>query len=95
MAPNQIDLEFASPGREEEIETWKDVFGIEERYKAKLCGRDDGMAWLQYIDEAKNVGLTSDQLLAIVFRIADCFPYDSANFLKKPFLSACHQAKII
>ena len=27
---------------DEEIETWKDVYGIEERYKAKCCGESDG-----------------------------------------------------
>lgn len=96
LQPGDIDLEFTAPGREEEIEAWKDVFGIEERYKAKLCAKNDGKAWLQEIvEESANGGLTSDQLLAQVFRAAARSPHDSANFLKQPFLTACRSANII
>ena len=96
LLPNDIDLHLTAPGREEEIEAWKDVFGIEERYKAKFCGKNDGKAWLARIfDEPDNVGLTRAQLLAYEFRAADRSPYDSANFLRKPFLTACQSAKII
>jgi hypothetical protein len=35
------------------------VFGIEERYKAKLCGHDEGKAWLvQIIDQAADALMT-------------------------------------
>ena len=96
LLPVDIDLQFAAPGRGEEVEAWKDVFGIEERYKAKLCAENDGKAWLQQIvEEAANGGLTSDQLLALALRAAERFPYDGANFLKRPFLTACKEAKII
>lgn len=62
LHPDGIDLHITAPGREEEVEGWKEVFGIEERYKAKLCGKNDGKAWLQNItEEAKNC----DQLLLI------------------------------
>jgi hypothetical protein len=47
------------------LEAWKDVFGIEERYKAKLCGHNEGKAWLvQIIDEAANVLMTPAEMLA-------------------------------
>jgi hypothetical protein len=42
IVPADIEIEFSAPGREEELEAWKDVFGIEERYKAKCCGKNDG-----------------------------------------------------
>jgi hypothetical protein len=45
LLPDQIDLELSAPGREEEVETWREVFGIEEGYKAKLCAKNDGRAW--------------------------------------------------
>jgi hypothetical protein len=93
---NDIDIQFTAPGRKEEVEAWKDVFGVEERYKAKFCGKNDGNAWLEHIvEEAENGDLTTDQLLAQGFRAADRSPYDSAYFLKKPFLAACKNAKII
>jgi hypothetical protein len=46
LVPSDIDLQIAAPGREEEVEAWKEVFGIDERYKAKLCAKNDGKAWL-------------------------------------------------
>lgn len=96
LEPNDLDLQLTAAGREEEVGTWNDVFGIEERYKAKLCAKNDGKAWLQQItEEADNGDMTSDQLLAQVVRAADRAPYDSANFLKKPFLVACKDANII
>jgi len=87
-----------APGCDEEVEIWRDVFGIEERYKAKCCAENDGKAWLQHIvKECANpaAGLTLDALLALNFRAADRPPYDSANFLKKPFLAACKEANLI
>jgi hypothetical protein len=96
LEPSDIDLLFTAPGRDEEVEAWKDVFGIEERYKAKLCAKNDGRAWLVHVvEEAKNANLSNDQLLAQVLRAADRSPYDGANFLKKPFLIACQEAKIL
>ena len=79
LQPSEIDLQLTAPGREEEVEAWKDVFGIEERYKAKLCGKNDGMAWLQQIvEESLNGDLTSDQLLALALR-------DERNYKQVPF----------
>jgi hypothetical protein len=96
LVPKDIDLKIGAPGRAEEVEAWKDVFGIDERYKAKLCAQNDGKAWLEHIvEEAENGEVTRDQLLALVFRAAERSPYDGANFLKKPFLTACQSAKII
>jgi hypothetical protein len=96
LLPTDIDLQLSSPGRLEEIESWKEVFGIEERYKAKFCAKNDGKAWLEHIvEEAENGNITRDELLAQALRAADRSPYDGANFLKKPFLIACKDAKII
>lgn len=46
LTPTDIDLEFGPPELDEQIETWKDVYGIEERYKAKCCSAD-AKAWLE------------------------------------------------
>jgi hypothetical protein len=96
LQPGDIDLQFTAPGRDEEVEAWKDVFGIEERYKAKFCAKNDGMAWLQQaIEEAANGNLSTDEFLGQVSRAAIRSPYDGANFLKMAFLTACQSAKII
>lgn len=93
-----ITLTITSPGRAEEVESWKDVFGIDERYKAKFCAKNDGKAWLQQIvEECANsqLNLTSSDLLDMVLRSAERAPYDSANFLKKPFLLACKNTGLV
>jgi hypothetical protein len=96
LKPSDVDLEITAPGHEQEIASWRDVFGIDERYKAKLCAQNDGIAWIQHIvEEAENGGLTKEELLALVFRAAERSPYDGANFLKKSFLAACQIAKMI
>ena len=52
LTPADIALQFGPVAIAQEIDTWKDVYGIEERYKAKLCGENDGKYWLtQVLDE--------------------------------------------
>ncbi len=70
LKPDEIELQLAALGREDEVETWKDVFGIEKRYKAKLCGKNEGKAWVQKIaEEWDNCGLTREKLLAYPRRV--------------------------
>ena len=96
LRPDDIDLQINAVGRDEEVEAWKDVFGIEERYKAKLCGHNEGKAWLvQIIDEAANVSMNPAQLLAAKRKTAAAQPYVDTNFLKMAFLAACETAHII
>ena len=96
LSPSDINLTITAPERDEEAESWKDVFGIEERYKAKCCAKNDGKAWLQQIiEECDNYGLDQEQMLERMFSAADRTPYDSANFLKKPFLEACKAAGVL
>jgi len=51
IVPNEIELKISSANHAKETETWKEIFGIEERYKAKCCGKNDGKAWYQMITE--------------------------------------------
>ncbi|HEY7404280.1 MAG TPA: DUF262 domain-containing protein [Candidatus Angelobacter sp.] len=96
LRPADIDLQIASDGRDQEVETWKDVFAIEERYKSKCCGENDGKAWLQQVlEEGENVNLSPAQLLNHEVALANRFPYDGARFLKRAFLVACKDAALI
>ncbi len=96
LVPAEIELQLDAPGRDEEIESWKDVFGIENRFKAKLCGKNDGKAWLaKVLDENENVGLTRVQMLRYELDAAATAPFADTNFLKKPFLLACKNAGIL
>lgn len=97
LTKEDINLQFGPAAINEQIETWKDVYGIEERYKAKLCTESDGKAWLvEVLDEwrwhdesAGEEGKAPDAYLRDVSRHAKKSPFANTNFLKKPFLDAC------
>lgn len=96
LSPEVIDLRATSPGCDEEVEGWQEVYGIEERYKAKCCGENDGKAWLQrVIEERINYDLTEGQMLAAELKAAANKPWSDSNFLKKPFLESCVDAGIL
>ena len=96
LLPADIDLQLTSLGRDEEVEAWKDIFGIDERYKAKCCGANDGKGWLDRVqDECQNYELTPQKMLAAEIRSAEAKPWVDSNFLKRPFLIACQSAKVI
>lgn len=93
LEPDDIQLEFGPPALSEEIETWKSVYGIEERYKAKCCGDNDGKYWVaQVIDEWQECGRSPADFLTTLTRLADKNPFAESNFLKKAFLEGCGRA---
>lgn len=95
ITSTDINLKFGPEDLNEQIETWKDVYGIEERYKAKLCGENDGKYWLtQVLDEWKEDGRDPSDFLTTLARQASKSPYAECNFLKKPFLDACHKVGV-
>ena len=95
LTPADVSLQFGPAAINEEIDTWKDVYGIDERYKAKLCGDNDGKYWLvQVLDEYQEDGRTPADLLNTLSRQAISRPYADCNFLRKPFLDACQAAGI-
>lgn len=91
-----ITLLFGPPAISEELNTWRDIYGIEERYKAKLCGENDGKYWImQVLDEWKEDGRDPAEFLATLARQAQNRPYAECNFLKKSFLDACEVAGVL
>lgn len=96
MTATDINLAFGPANIAEQIDTWKDVYGIEERYRGKLLG-GDGKAWLvEVLDEwrwkdetAGAEGKTPDEYLRDLGRHAKKSPYANANFLKNGFLRGC------
>lgn len=95
LEPADVQMQFGPPTFAEEIDTWKDVYGIEERYKAKLCGENDGKYWLmQVLDECKERDIQPDDILNMRSRQAQNRPYADCNFLRKAFLDACQNIGI-
>jgi 5-methylcytosine-specific restriction endonuclease McrA len=91
LTPTDISLQFGPVSLNEKIETWKDIYGIEERYKAKFCEENAGKYWLtQVFDEWQNDGKEPSEFLTTLKRQASINPYADCNFLKKSFLEACH-----
>ncbi len=95
LTPTNISLFFRAVGLDEEIATWKDLYGIEERYKAMFCEENYGKYWLmQTLDEWQWSDRSPADFLTTLDRQAIKKPYSECNFLKKPFLDACQQIGI-
>jgi hypothetical protein len=70
-----------------------DVYGIEERYKAKCCCDNDGKYWIEQVKgEWESGGRTPEEFLSTLSRLTKSRPFAEVNFLKKPFLEACQRA---
>jgi len=96
LTSKDITLKFGPAAVNEEIATWKEVYGIEERYKAKICEENGGKAWLeQILDEWIVGGRDPKDYLATLARHTQKRPYADCNFLKSAYLHECHKAGIL
>lgn len=96
LNPTDITLQFGPGTIAQEIDTWKDVYNIEERYRAKLCGENDGKYWLtQVLDEWHEDGKSTSDFLTTLSRQAQSHPYAECNFLKVAFLKACDDLGVL
>lgn len=92
LTPDDIQLAFGPPALNEEIETWKDVYGIEERYKAKCCS-GDAKDWLEQIRILRDAhGIDPEASLNTLQQQAEKAPFANSNFLKKAYLEGCERA---
>ncbi|MBT9548724.1 MAG: hypothetical protein IV090_25245 [Candidatus Sericytochromatia bacterium] len=93
LTPEQIQILFGPNQYQEELETWQDVYGIQERYKAKCLMQNDGKWWLEQIIAVKGRGgsVTPQAYLQIKYMEAEEKPFADNNFLRKPFLEACEK----
>ncbi|MFY2655876.1 HNH endonuclease [Achromobacter xylosoxidans] len=88
-----ITIQLGPAELAEELDTWKHAYGIEERYRAKICTENNGKYWLtQVLDEWKTDGRDPADFMATLARQVQRNPYAECNFLKMPFLDACRQA---
>jgi hypothetical protein len=101
LQPANVTLSFGPPALAEQIEAWINVYGIEERYRNKLCAAD-AKAWLvEMQDEWRwhnasdgEEGKAPDAYLRDIERHATRSPYANTNFLKHAFLQACAAAGV-
>ena len=96
LKPDQIEIAFGPDEVREEINTWLDVYGVEERYKDfLLTGSGARYWWEQALSEWRGRGETIDSYLEIISKRADKHPYIEKNFLHKAFLNACAQRGLL
>lgn len=87
-----IQLAFGPAVLHEEIETWQEVYGIEERYKAKCCG-SDAKDWLEQVRIMRdNHAIAPEAWLDSVQQQTAKAPVANSNFLKSAFLEGCQRA---
>lgn len=87
-----ITLQFGPAAITQEIDTWKDVYGIEERYRAKLCSADS-TDWIEQfrILNRRRAYPASEY----IDDIAQSDPFANSNFLKKAFMQACQDIGLL
>ena len=92
LTPADIQLTFGPAAVHEEIETWKEVYGIDERYKAKCCG-SDAKDWLEQVRIMRDTaGMAPEAWLGVIQRLTAKAPVANSNFLKLAFLEGCQRA---
>ena len=93
MTPECLNLRLSSDGHEEEVNTWIDLFRIDQRFAAHCCGKRGELNWLNRIfAESSNYQKTPKEVLESELKYLSADMLSDANFLKKPFLEACEQA---
>lgn len=92
LTAEDVELIFGPAVVNEEIETWREIYGIDERYKAKLCS-SDAKDWLEQVRVMRDSGAMDPAAwLATVRQQADKAPIANCNFLKRAFLESCNKA---
>jgi len=93
LTPNCFNLQISSSNFQEEVDTWIDLFRIDQRYAARCCGKRGDVNWLNTIlIESRNYHKSSKEALEAVLDNISSDPLSDANFLKKAFLEACDRA---
>lgn len=86
LKPEDVTLNFGPTAAKVELETWEDVYGIEERYRAKFCD-GDAKAWLEtYRISNRSSSKSPQAFIDDVHEECDNSPFANLNFLRKAFL---------
>ncbi|TPE43342.1 hypothetical protein [Pontibacter mangrovi] len=93
---SEISIKATCSKREDEVKSWMETFGIEERYKAKLLGQFSGQKWYDKFSSGihnarikQNKDLTYDEWAKELVDECNEYPLVELNFLKKAFYEEC------
>lgn len=95
LKPDDIQLTFGPAAVNEEIDTWREVYGIDERYKAKCCD-GDAKDWLEQVRMMLDrFGIAPHESLAAFQEESQKDPVANSNFLKTAFLEGCQRVGLL
>jgi len=95
LTPKDIELVIESENKNEQVESWNRIFGLEERYKALLCSPSAGKDWFNSImDEYQNAKelsdiVEADQYYNVILKDAKKNLFSGQGFIKSVFLEEC------
>lgn len=96
-----VDINIKTNVRKEELESWKEVYSIEERYKAKLVSDFYGKFWYQTVEDGyKNAmkltgfNITKEEWYNLNINQCNLSELADCNFIKKPFLEECKRKEL-
>lgn len=85
---NQVTVSFNSDSCQDEVDRWRKLYKIDERYNDKCCS-EDAKYWLEQIfSEAQNYGKGIGEALINQIENRKKHPLHDYNFLRVPFLEA-------
>ncbi len=89
LKPADVILSYGPDILSEEIGTWRELFGIDERYAIICC--EDAKDWIECVFEMWNhdENKAIDESLINQLESAKKRLYKDTNFLRVPFLEAC------
>lgn len=94
LKPTDIQLAYSPSTLQEQIKTWREVYGIDERYRAKLCS-NDAIDWLEQVRILRDAyGVDPVDSLATIQQLSNNSPLANSNFLKTAFLKGCQRGGI-
>jgi hypothetical protein len=93
LLPSDMDIVITAKNAQDKVETWKDLFNLDERYRDILCGENEGKVWASRIVMAKRFDPTDSpkKALARNLRAARAYPLNDAGFLQVAFLEECQR----
>lgn len=96
LSPDDITITIQSATYQEEVESWQWLFGIQQRYKGKLCKKRGARSWLNSVlKDSANYKVSPQEVLANIRDNAKIDPLLDDGFLKVPTLDACQSAGLL
>lgn len=94
LKKEEVELKITNHLYQEEINTWMELFGIEERYSIKLSS-EAAKDWLKFYMEFQNNQKTKSKSFSSRMEMLMESPLVNNNFLRVVYFEACRQRKIL